>query len=189
MAVLGWGRVADAQYRPASEAAIGEKYHIEGGFAFWDPDLTLVVSSEAIGIEGDDVDLVNDLGIESKKLRTFNLVLRPATKHKFRFQYLPLKYQAEAIVPREFIFNGLRYRVGLPVNTSADLTTYRFGYEYDFLYFPRGYVGVLLDSQVHRRGRDAHQSDRHRLHTAGRADSRRRGRRPWLPREERLGHR
>ena len=145
VAVLGWGRVADAQYRPASEAAIGEKYHIEGGFAFWDPDLTLIVSSEAIGIAGDDVDLVNDLGIDSKKLRTFNLVLRPATKHKFRFQYLPLKYEAEAIVPREFIFNGLRYRVGLPVNTSADLTTYRFGYEYDFLYFPRGYVGVLLD--------------------------------------------
>lgn len=146
VAVLGWGRAAEAQFRPAPpEPAIGEKYHVEGGFSFWNPDLDLIVSSEALGIRGDDIDLIGDLGIEQKKLRTFNLVLRPATKHKFRFQYLPLKYEAEAIVPREFVFNGLRYRVGLPVNTAADLTTYRFGYEYDFLYFPRGYVGLLLD--------------------------------------------
>jgi hypothetical protein len=145
VAALGWAGVANAQYRPAVETAIGEKYHIEGGFAFWDPDIDLVVSSEALGIPGDDVDLTDDLGIESKKLRTFTLVLRPATKHKFRFQYLPLKYEAEAIIDRDFVFNGLRYRVGLPVNTSADLTTYRFGYEYDFLYFSRGYVGALFD--------------------------------------------
>ena len=145
VAVLGWGRVADAQYRPASELAIGEKYHVEGAIAFWNADPDLVVSSEALGIAGDDIDLVKDLGIEQKKLRTFSMVLRPATKHKFRFEYLPLKYESEAIVPREFVFNGLRYRVGLPVNTSADLTTYRFGYEYDFLYFPRGYVGALVD--------------------------------------------
>jgi hypothetical protein len=72
-------------------------------------------------------------------------VLRPATKHKFRFTYLPLKYEAESNVQREFIFNGQRYRVGLPVNTTADLTTFRFGYEYDFLYRDRGYLGFLLD--------------------------------------------
>ena len=143
--VLGGAGIANAQYRPAGELAVGEKYHVEGAIAFWNADPDLTVSSEALGIPGDDVDLVNDLGIEQKKLRTLNLVLRPATKHKFRFEYLPLKYEAEAIVPREFVFNGLRYRVGLPVNTSADLTTYRFGYEYDFLYFSRGYVGALFD--------------------------------------------
>jgi hypothetical protein len=145
VASLGWAAVANAQYRPAGELAVGEKYHVEGAIAFWNADPDLVVSSEALGIAGDDIDLVEDLGIEQKKLRTFNLVLRPATKHKFRFEYLPLKYEAEAVVPREFVFNGLRYRVGLPVNTSADFTTYRFGYEYDFLYFSRGYVGAMFD--------------------------------------------
>jgi hypothetical protein len=48
-------------------------------------------------------------------------------------------------VQREFVFNGQRYQINLPVNTTADLTTYRFGYEYDFLYRSRGYLGVLLD--------------------------------------------
>lgn len=144
VAVVAWALPADAQFR-VSEPAVGEKYHIEGGVAFWNADPNLVISSEALGIPGDDIDLVNDLGIEQKRLRELRVVLRPAAKHKFRIQYLPIKYEAEATVLREFVFNGQRYRIGLPINTSADLTTYRFGYEYDFIYRDRGYVGVLLD--------------------------------------------
>lgn len=144
-AVLGWPWLAEAQFRPALDRAVGERYHVEASAAFWNADPTLIVSSESLGIPGDDVDLVSDLGIEQKRLRALNLVLRPADKHKFRFQYLPIQYTAEAVVQRAFTFNGQRYRIGLPVNTTADLTTYRFGYEYDFIYRDRGYLGVLLD--------------------------------------------
>jgi hypothetical protein len=105
----------------------------------------VIVSSESLGIPGSDIDLAADLGIEKKRIPELRLVLRPATKHKFRFNYLPIRYSAESVVQREFVFNGQRYRLGLPVNTTADLTTYRFGYEYDFFYRSRGYIGVLLD--------------------------------------------
>ena len=146
-ALLGGAHPVFAQFRPqgSAERSVGERYHIEGGFTFWSAEPELVFSSESLGIPGDDIDLVNDLGIEDKQLREFRLVLRPATKHKFRFNYLPIRYDAEAIVQREFTFNGQRYRIGLPVNTEADLTTYRFGYEYDFFYRSRGYAGVLID--------------------------------------------
>lgn len=138
---------ASAQFRPpaASNPSVGERYHIEGAISFWNAEPDLIVASESLGIPGDDIDLQNDLGIEQKRLRELRLVLRPATKHKFRFNYLPISYDAEAVVRRDFVFNGQRYRIGLPVNTEADLTTYRFGYEYDFLYRSRGYLGVLLD--------------------------------------------
>jgi hypothetical protein len=145
-ALVGSSVPAAAQFRPpASERTIGEKYHVEGGIAWWNADPTLVVSSESLGIPGDDVDLVGDLGIEQKNIRELRLVLRPATKHKFRFHYLPINYVAESVVQREFTFNGQRYRIGLPVNTTADLTTYRFAYEYDFLYRDKGFAGVVLD--------------------------------------------
>ena len=138
---------AAAQFRPPSapNAAVGEKYNIEAAAAWWNPEPELVVSSESLGIIGDNVDLVSDLGIAKKRLGSLSLVLRPAAKHKFRFNYLPIKYSAEGAVQRDFTFNGQRYRVGLPVNTTADLTTFRFGYEYDFLYRDRGYLGVLID--------------------------------------------
>lgn len=143
--LMWWSDPAHAQYSAAPSPAIGEEYHIEAALAWWSPEPKLIVSSESLGIPGDDVDLVTDLGIEKKRLRELRLVLRPAPKHKFRINYLPIKYSAEASVPREFVFNGLRYRIGLPVNTEADLTTWRFGYEYDFIYRSRGYLGVLLD--------------------------------------------
>ena len=142
---LIWPVASAAQYAPAGTPAVGEEYHIEAALAWWSPEPKLIVSSESLGIPGDDVNLVTDLGILKKRLRESRLVLRPSTKHKFRINYLPIQYSAQALVQREFVFNGQRYRIGLPVNTEADLTTWRFGYEYDFIYRSRGYLGVLLD--------------------------------------------
>lgn len=136
---------ASAQYRPSSTEAVGEDYHIEAAYGWWNPKPSLIVNSAALGILGDDVDLVSDLGIEQKRLGKFDLVLRPAKKHRFRFQYLPISYQADAQVRRAFVFNGQRYNLGLPVLTDANFKTYRFGYEFDFLQFKRGFIGALLD--------------------------------------------
>jgi hypothetical protein len=136
---------AAAQFSPPPEPAVGENYHVEVSYGWWNADPSLIVNSESLGIPGTDVDLVEDLGVEQKQLGKLNVVLRPATKHKFRFEYLPIRYEAEATVNREFIFNGQVYRIGLPVQTDAKFLTYRFGYEYDFVYRSRGFAGVLFD--------------------------------------------
>jgi hypothetical protein len=141
---------ASAQYRPQGSfnggEAVGESYHIEAAYAWWDAEPSLIVNSESLGIIGTDVDLISDLGIEKKRLAMFDVVLRPAKKHRFRFQRMPIVYETDAFpVSREFVFNGQRYRLGLPVTTKVDFTTYRFGYEYDFLYFRRGFLGALVD--------------------------------------------
>jgi hypothetical protein len=148
LGVVAAPATTSAQYRPnaTNGDAVGEDYHIEAAYSFWNAEPSLIVNSESLGIPGDNVNLIADLGIEKKRLGMFDIVLRPATKHRFRFQHLPIKYQTDAFpVSREFIFNGQRYRVGLPVTTTVDFTTYRFGYEYDFLYYKKGFFGVLLD--------------------------------------------
>ena len=145
LAVAGSAQDAAAQYRPPSSEAVGEDYHIEAGYGWWNPQPSLIVNSQALGILGDNVDLVSDLGIQQKRLGKFDLVLRPAKKHRFRFQYLPISYQADAQVRRSFVFNGQRYNLGVPVRTDANFKTYRFGYEFDFLQFKRGFIGALLD--------------------------------------------
>ena len=147
-AVFGLGlsaAAAQAQFQPAAAAVVGEKYNIEVSYNFWNPTPTAIVNSEALGILGTDVNLVDDLGIEKHYLKDLRIVLRPAKKHRFRINYLPINYEAETQVRREFVFNGLRYRVGLPVATTAKFTAWRFGYEYDFLYRDRGFLGLLLD--------------------------------------------
>jgi len=145
LGAMAYPQPAAAQYRPAPDA-IGEDYHIEAAFGWWNATPALIVNSESLGIIGTDIDLVSDLGIEKHRLGQLDLVLKPSAKHRFRFQRLPIKYSTDAYqVEREFVFNGQRYSIGLPVTTEVDFTTYRFGYEYDFLYFKRGFLGAMID--------------------------------------------
>jgi len=143
--LLGLAADASAQYRRPATEAVGEQYHIEAAYGWWNAEPSLIVNSESLDILGTDVDLVNDLGIEQKKLGKFNLVLRPGRKHRFRFERLPIHYEADTVVSRSFVFNGQTFNVGLPVQTTANFDTYRFGYEYDFLYRSKGFIGALLE--------------------------------------------
>lgn len=141
---------AFAQYaaKPASERATGENYHVEVGGYFWNPTPTLAIQSEALGIIGSRIDFIEDLGLEKTRFGQVKVVLRPATKHKFRFEYTPISYeQPEGTLRRNIVFNGITYNVALPVATTLDWRAYRFGYEFDFIYRDRGFLGVLLEAK------------------------------------------
>ena len=62
---------AAAQYRPAMSMegdAVGEDYHIEAAYAWWNAEPSLIINSESLEIVGTDIDLIGDLGIEKKRL-------------------------------------------------------------------------------------------------------------------------
>ncbi|MCL4814932.1 MAG: hypothetical protein KJ061_20810 [Vicinamibacteraceae bacterium] len=140
---------AFAQYRSrfGSDPATGEKYHVEISVGYWNPEPEMVISSEQLGIPGSDIDFVTDLGIEKERFGDFRLILRPARKHKFRVSYLPMKYEAESVLSRTLVFNGIAYQVGLPVQSTFEWKAWRFGYEWDFIYRDRGFVGLLLEAK------------------------------------------
>lgn len=137
--------VAQLAPRSLSDPATGERYHIEASGALWSPTPEIVIRSESLGILGSQIDAVADLGIAKKRVNEFRLVLRPGKKHKFRFDRIPVKYEASSILRRRITFNGQGYDIGLPVSTSFDWTTMRIGYEYDFVYRDRGFAGIVLD--------------------------------------------
>ena len=141
---------AEAQYgvsRAGSDRATGETYHVEVSGAFWYPTPDIVIASEGLGQLGDNIDFVNTLGIEKTRFRQLKVVLRPGTKHKFRFEYTPIHYEAEKVVTTRFVFNGQSFNVGIPVETDVTWRAYRFGYEWDFLYKDRGFAGVVLEAK------------------------------------------
>jgi hypothetical protein len=152
MTVLTAG-TAEAQYRPGrglSDRATGETYHVELGGFLWNPTPNIGISSESLPIVGQTatrIDFVTDLGIAKKTFNQIKVVLRPATKHKFRFEYTPIKYNAQGTVRRDVIFNGIIFPVALPVQTDLTWKAYRFGYEIDFIYRDRGFLGLLLEAK------------------------------------------
>jgi hypothetical protein len=136
-------------YQPTSTntRATGETWHVEASFGFGNPPPDIVVSSVALGLIGSEIDVQKDLGMESQWQWGLNITLRPAKKHKFRFSYGPINYSAETIVQRTIIFNGQAFQIGLPVNSEIRWAAYRFGYEYDFVYRDRWFIGLILDAK------------------------------------------
>ena len=140
---------AFAQFQPRTlnDPATGEAYHIEGSLNLWLPGADMAVQSSAFGIAGSRIDFKRDLGLQDSNVPDFQLVLRPATKHKFRLQYLSLGYDQSATLTREITFNGQLYRVGLPVNSQLTWKTTRLAYEYDFISKNRAFAGLILEAK------------------------------------------
>jgi hypothetical protein len=133
--------------QPPGEAATGERYLIEGTADLWFPTADILLSSEGLGIAGNLIDFKTDLGLTDQHFPVLQVQLRPARRHKFRFQYIPISYTQTGTVTRDIIFNGIRYTLGLPVNSTFDWKAYRFGYEFDFLTNDHWFAGVIVEAK------------------------------------------
>jgi hypothetical protein len=142
---LSMPAAAQAQFAatPFSDPATGERYHVEAAGALWNPPPNFQIQSESLGVLGSTINAVTDLGVKQHRIKELRFVLRPGRKHKFRINYLPMTYNAVSTVHRSFVFNGLRYGVNLPVTTDLSWKTWLLGYEYDFLYRDRWFVGFV----------------------------------------------
>jgi hypothetical protein len=141
---------ASAQYAPrgSSDRATGENYRVEFGGYFWNPTPDMVIQSEALGIVGTRIDLVEDLGLEKSRFGQIKAVFRPGTKHKLRFEYTPINYdQPAGTLRRNIVFNGITFPVAIPVASTLKWNAFRFAYEFDFLYRDRGFLGLVLEAK------------------------------------------
>jgi hypothetical protein len=148
--VFGAGPAFAQQYgiRGMPDPATGETYHIEVGGYLWSPTPDIRVTSEALGIIGSEIDFVNDFSIDEKTFKQLKVVLRPGRKHKLRFEFTPISYgNDDALLERTIVFNGQRYDISLPVAAEFKWNAMRFGYEWDFVYRDRGFVGLLLEAK------------------------------------------
>ena len=132
--------------RSSTRPAMGENYYLEIAATWWKPTVTGSITSDALELVGSRIDLVNDLGFtEVPRFRDLRVTIRPARKHKLRFQHTPLEYNAEATLTREISFAGQVYPVSLPVASGLTWKVWRFGYEWDVISRSRGFLGVLVE--------------------------------------------
>jgi hypothetical protein len=143
---------AQAQFkpRPLNDPMTGESYHIEAAADYWFPSADIVFSSggsdRLTGIPGTTIDARNDLGLTDQKFPALRAQLK-AGRNKLRFQFIPIEYNQSATLARDIVFNGQRYRAGLPVTSTLDWKAYRFGYEFDVIQRSRGFIGFILEAK------------------------------------------
>ena len=107
--VIGMARITalGPVRRAGADPPSGRSITSRSSYGWWNADPTLIINSESLGIPGTDVDLVEDLGIEQKKLRQAERGAAPGDEAQ-----VPLRVPADqvrsgdATLEREFIFNG-----------------------------------------------------------------------------------
>lgn len=144
---------AAAQYKPqpVNNPSSPESYHIEGGIDLWFPTSDITVASAGTGVlaglPGSQINAERDLGVADTHFPAFQLILKPARKHKFRLNFVPISFTGDAVLKQSIDFNGIRYQVGVPVNSSMKWDAWRFGYEYDFVSNSGGLAGLILEAK------------------------------------------
>lgn len=135
---------AQFQPRPISDPATGERYHIEAAAGFWFPAAEMSVASQSLGIRGSTIDFKKDLGLTDRRFGAVRLEARGG-RSKLRFQYIPITYEQTGTLPRDIVFNGQRYRIGVPVTSMLEWKAYRLAYEYDYIKVDRGFAGFIFE--------------------------------------------
>jgi hypothetical protein len=114
---------------------------------FWMPEPALGLQSgdlvDATGI--DEVDFVEEFGLERKRFTEFRLAL--GGSHRFRFSYVPIRYDADTIVQRTITFRGQTFNVGAPATTDITWDIWRFGYQWNVVSRQGGYVGLVAEAK------------------------------------------
>src|SRR5687767_1846616 len=116
----------------------------------WKPDPEITISSGSLtGATGiTDIDFVTEFGIEDEWFPEIRFAV--GRSHKFRFGYVPIKYEADTTIVRTITFQGQTFNVGVPASTDIKWDLWRFGYEWDFVSVERGYFGVMTELKYNR---------------------------------------
>lgn len=147
LAALASPALAQTTSQPVStdKSGIGERYRIEFSATWWHPSLNGNVTSDRLGLIGTRVDLGSDLALDTARFADFRFVLRPGKKHRIKIQYTPIKFTGSSTLTRDITFAGIVYPVSLPVQSVLSWKVFRIGYEWDFFYTSRGFVGAIIE--------------------------------------------
>ena len=141
---------AAAQFN-VSDPAPGEDFRVEIGAMLWTPTPELRIQTGALAAIGStQVDFVQEFGIENKRFTEYRVVIKPGRKHKIRFNYVPIKYSAEATLTRTITFGGRTFTVGLPATADLEWKLWRIGYEWDIVAADRGFFGIIGELKQNR---------------------------------------
>jgi hypothetical protein len=117
--------------------------HGEVSVLFWQPSPEITLSSPEIrSATGEpDVDFVETFSIEDKGFPEIRL--RLGGRHKFRFDYVPVKYDEDTVITRTITVSGRTLTIGAPATADVKWDLLYVGYQWDFVSMEKGSVGVI----------------------------------------------
>lgn len=135
---------AQAQFTPAQASAPAENFAVEFGLLYWKPTPEITITDDGL-IAGEPIDFVGEFGIPNERFRELRFTAKPGRKHRIRVSHLPIRYSESAVLSRTITIGGQTFSGSTAAIAHVDWTLWRFGYEYDVVSGPYGYVGGIAE--------------------------------------------
>ncbi len=137
---------ASADEPPATYGRdLAVNYNVEARAYYWLSAYSANIRADNGSLQGTNVDLVNDLGLERNKgVPSVSLSARFWDRNRIHINYVGFAYSANQAVSSSFVFNGATYPTGSRVATDMTLSFTRFGYEFELYKSEGGAVGIGL---------------------------------------------
>ena len=116
---------------------------------YWKPTPELVIATPGAANVGiNEIDFVTEFSLEDEWFPEFRGSL--GRKHKLRFGYVPIRYEASTTITRAITLEGITFTVGAPATADIKWDLWRVGYEWDFVSMDRGFFGVIADLKYNK---------------------------------------
>lgn len=115
-----------------------ESFRIEITGAAW-----ILNTGGTIQANRSPIDLVTDLGVGQQRPTFYGrFVFKPARKHRIILEGTPFDIQGYNVITRSVSYRGYTYNINQTLESSAAMTYFFGGYQYDLVSGPRGHFGL-----------------------------------------------
>ena len=133
----------------SSRDAAAQGQIVEAGMRFWKPSPEIVLSTGGLTNLGlGDVDFVDEFGFEDERFRELRATI--GRNHKFRIRKVTFEYNEEATIQRTIVFQGRPLTVGAQATGDVKWDLWSFGYQWDFISRPGGFLGLVTDLKYNK---------------------------------------
>jgi hypothetical protein len=131
-----------------AQSVLDDRFSITLGAFITNRDTNTRIDSATLGT-GTDIDLENDLGLDSSDA-VFRVDghYRFSQKHRVNFSIFDLSRDNTAMVQRDIQFGDQVFMLNTVVNVDFDLTIYKLAYTYSLMQRDNGYLGVTLGAYI-----------------------------------------
>jgi len=120
----------------------GERFHVEFATMWWWASPTFELQSGSLAEIGNtSVDFTTTFGLTRERFSDLRAVGKLARKHRLRFSYVRMRYEAATTLSSPIVFGDRQFRGATSASVNWDL--WRFGYQWNFISRSRGLLGVV----------------------------------------------
>jgi len=145
LAVLALASAAPALAQPQSlnTTTTTNADRLELSVGYWRPSAVIHAAGESGGVQGTPIDFQSDFGLEDRGFPQLHFAARLSRRNELSLGYVPIRYDATAVLGRDILFANARYPAGVQTQGTVSWNAIRFAYTYHVVVRPTFSFGVV----------------------------------------------